>query len=132
MRPTKILVVDDSKLIHTMFSLVFPRVPQVHAMDGLEALRRLSENPEVDLIFLDINMPQMNGLELLQRLKQDAAFAPIPVIIVSTEGKEQDTVRGLEAGAAAYVKKPFRQEVVSDIVHRLPAPQRTGVMANGE
>ena len=123
MRPTKILVIDDSKLIHTMFSLLFPKVSQAHAMDGLEALQRLSENPEVDLIFLDINMPHMNGLELLQRLKQDATFAQIPVIIVSTEGKEQDTVRGLEAGAAAYVKKPFRQEVVADIVHRLPARQ---------
>jgi two-component system, chemotaxis family, chemotaxis protein CheY len=124
MRPTKILVIDDSKLIHTMFSLLFPRVPQVHAMHGLEALQRLTEHPDVDLIFLDINMPQMNGLELLERLKQDAVFAQIPVVIVSTEGKEQDTVRGLEAGAAAYVKKPFRQELLADIVSRLPAQPR--------
>jgi CheY-like chemotaxis protein len=121
MQPTKILVIDDSKLIHTMFSVMFPKVPLVHAMDGLEALRRLGEHPEVDLIFLDINMPQMNGLELLQRLKQDTTLCQIPVIIVSTEGKEQDTVRGLEAGAAAYVKKPFRNEVVFDLVHKLPA-----------
>jgi two-component system chemotaxis response regulator CheY len=122
MQPTKVLVIDDSKLIHTMFSAMFPKVPLVHAMDGMDALRRLGEHPEVDLIFLDINMPQMNGLELLDRLKADEVLARVPVVIVSTEGKEQDTVRGLQKGAAAYVKKPFRSEAVRELVGRLPEP----------
>ncbi len=68
-------------------------------------------------------MPNMNGLEFLQRIKQDAALADIPVIIVSTEGKEEDTIRGLEAGAAAYIKKPFRTEEISDIIERLSKGQ---------
>lgn len=120
MQPTKVLVIDDSKLTHTIFSAIFPQVPLVHAMDGMDALRRLGEHPEVDLIFLDLNMPRMSGLELLDRLKADTALAFVPVVIVSTEGMEQETVRGLRKGAAAYVKKPFCIEVVRELVGRLP------------
>ncbi len=120
MQPKKVLVIDDSKLVLRMFSVLLPRTEQVQALDGREALDRLAEHPDVDLIFLDINMPNMNGLEFLRRVKADAALSRIPVVIVSTEGKEEDTVRGLQAGAAAYVKKPFRQETITDIVARLP------------
>ncbi len=119
MQPTKAMVIDDSSLIHKMFKVMFPKTLLVHAMDGREALQRLAEQPDVDLIFLDINMPHMNGLELLAQVKADSVLAQIPVVIVSTEGKEEDTLRGLRAGAAAYVKKPFRNEVVQDIVRKL-------------
>jgi two-component system, chemotaxis family, chemotaxis protein CheY len=121
LQPEKVLVIDDSKLIHRMFDLLLPRSARVHAHDGEEALARLAEHGDVDLIFLDINMPQMNGIEFLQRVKADPALAKIPVIIISTEGKEQDIVRGLQAGAAAYVKKPFRNETVLDLVKRVLA-----------
>jgi two-component system chemotaxis response regulator CheY len=121
MQPNKVLVIDDSKLVHKMFSVILPKTVLVHALDGREALYRLGEHPDVELIFLDINMPNMNGLEFLQQVKEDAALAHIPVVIVSTEGKEEDTVRGLQAGAAAYIKKPFRNESILEIVHRLPA-----------
>jgi two-component system, chemotaxis family, chemotaxis protein CheY len=119
MQPNKVLVIDDSKLIHKMFSVLLPKSELVHAMDGREALHRLAEHPDVELMFLDINMPNMNGLEFLQQVKADAALAHIPVIIVSTEGKEQDTIRGLQAGAAAYVKKPFRNDTILDLVRRV-------------
>jgi two-component system, chemotaxis family, chemotaxis protein CheY len=126
MLPQKILVVDDSQLIHKLFAVIFPKATMVHAHDGHQALQRLAENPDVDILFLDINMPAMNGLELLQRLKADAALAQIPVIIISTEGKEADTVRGLQAGAAAYVRKPFRNEAVVEIARRLLAAKTPG------
>jgi two-component system chemotaxis response regulator CheY len=122
MQPNKVLVIDDSKLIHRMFSVILPKTALVSALDGQEALARLAEHPDTDLIFLDINMPKMNGLEFLSQVKADPALAPIPVVIISTEGKEEDTLRGLRAGAAAYVKKPFRNEAIVDIVQRLPAP----------
>jgi len=122
MQPNKVLVIDDSKLIHRMFSVILPKTSLVSALDGQEALARLAEHPDTDLIFLDINMPRMNGLEFLSQVKADPALAPIPVVIISTEGKEEDTLRGLRAGAAAYVKKPFRNEAIVDIVQRLPAP----------
>jgi len=119
MRPQKILVVDDSQLIHRLFSVIFPRAEQVNAGNGREALQRLAEHPDVEIVFLDINMPAMNGLELLRQMKADAALQEIPVIIISTEGKEADTIRGLQAGAAAYVRKPFRNEAVVELTRRV-------------
>lgn len=119
MQPKKALVIDDSSLIHKMFKLMLPHSTVVCAADGREALQKLAAEPDVDLIFLDINMPAMNGLEFLAQVKADAALAQIPVIIVSTEGKEEDTIRGLRAGAAAYVKKPFRNEALQDLIRKV-------------
>lgn len=119
MEPKKALVIDDSSLIHRMFKLLLPKTVQIDAFDGNEALTRLAENPDTDLILLDINMPTMNGFELLQRLKAEPAFASIPVIIISTEGKDEDTIRGLQAGAAAYVRKPFRNEAVAGLIRQV-------------
>ena len=119
MQPKKALVIDDSSLIHKMFKLMLPQSTVVCAADGREALQKLAAEPDVDLIFLDINMPTMNGLEFLAQVKADAALAQIPVIIVSTEGKEEDTIRGLRAGAAAYVKKPFRNEALQDLIRKV-------------
>ena len=119
MQPKKALVIDDSSLIHKMFKLMLPSTTVVCALDGREALQKLAAEPDVDLIFLDINMPNMNGLEFLAQVKADAALAQIPVIIVSTEGKEEDTIRGLRAGAAAYVKKPFRNDALQDLIRKV-------------
>ena len=118
-QPKKVLVVDDSRLIHKMFEVMLRDFDLVHASDGIEALQRLGEHADIELILLDINMPNMNGLEFLDKVKQDSALAEIPVIIVSTEGKEDDTIRGLQAGAAAYIKKPFRSEEILVIIERL-------------
>jgi CheY-like chemotaxis protein len=120
-QPRKVLIIDDSTLIHKLFRFTLPDRCLVFAANGVEALSRLSENPDVDLIFLDINMPRMNGLELLARLKADQALAGIPVIVISTEGKEHDVVRGLQAGAAGYVRKPFGSVEITAMMARLPA-----------
>ena len=119
MPPRKVLVVDDSKLLHRMFEMMLRQYPLVHAYDGKEALERLAENADVDLVLLDMNMPRMNGLELLEAMKGDAKFKRIPVVLVTTEGSEAQTQRGLDAGAAAYVKKPFRNEELLAVVQRL-------------
>jgi two-component system chemotaxis response regulator CheY len=119
MPPRKVLVVDDSKLLHRMFEMMLRQYPLVHAYDGKEALQRLSENRDVDLVLLDMNMPKMNGLELLEAMKADAAMKKIPVVLVSTEGSDEQTQRGLQAGAAAYVKKPFKNEELIAVVQRL-------------
>lgn len=122
MEPKKLLVVDDSKLIHKMFEVMLRAYPQVHAMDGREGLQRLGEHADIDLILLDINMPNMNGLEFLAEIKRDAAFADLPVIIISTEGKAEDTERALAAGASAYITKPFRSDQVISAIAELAGP----------
>ncbi|BDG09116.1 response regulator [Anaeromyxobacter paludicola] len=121
MSQKKVLVVDDSNLLHRMFDMMLRRYTLVHAFDGRQGLERLAEHRDVDLVLLDINMPRMNGLEFLAAAKADAALARIPVVIITTEGTEDDTRRGLEAGAVAYVKKPFRNEEVLAVVQRLTA-----------
>ena len=119
MEAAKILVVDDSKLIHKMFEVMLRPHNLVHAYDGQEGLHRLAENADVSLILLDVNMPKMNGLEFLGELKGNADLAEIPVVVISTEGKEEDTERAIEAGALEYIRKPFQSESVLDVVQRL-------------
>jgi len=118
-QPRKVLVVDDSKLMHKMYEVMLRQYPLVYALDGRQALDRLKEHSDIDLVLLDINMPNMNGLEFLAELRSDRARADLSVIIISTEGREEDTARGLEAGASAYIKKPFHSEEILDVINRL-------------
>jgi two-component system chemotaxis response regulator CheY len=93
---------------------------------GFEALREL---PRVsyDLILTDINMPDINGLELVSFVRNNAAFRSIPLVIVSTEGSERDRDKGLRLGADAYLVKPFAPETLQQIAHDLlDRPRRHG------
>jgi CheY-like chemotaxis protein len=114
-----VLVVDDSKLMHKMYEVMLRQYPLVYALDGRQALERLNEHPDIDLVLLDINMPNMNGLEFLAQMRADGSRDGLSVIIISTEGREEDTARGLEAGASAYIKKPFHSEEILDVIARL-------------
>ncbi|MGD2114709.1 MAG: response regulator [Acidobacteriota bacterium] len=118
MEPNKILVVDDSKLMHKMFEVMLRQYPRVSASDGQEALDRLEENDDVDLVLLDINMPNMNGIEFLEQVRSNGRLDELTVIIISTEGTEEDTARGLEAGATAYIKKPFRTDELLEVISK--------------
>jgi two-component system chemotaxis response regulator CheY len=120
----KILAVDDSALIHQMYKLFLSRYKNcklISAMNGLEALDKLGQEEGIDLILLDINMPVMNGLEFLQRVQKEPAYQGIPVIIISTEGKEEDTIRGLKMGAKGYVKKPFQASELHGLIEKITA-----------
>jgi two-component system, chemotaxis family, chemotaxis protein CheY len=116
----KILVVEDSRLVHRMYELMLRPNLLIYAMDGREGLQRLAEHADIDLIVLDINMPQVNGFEFLGHAKANPVFARIPVIIVSTEGKDADIKRGLDAGAAAFLKKPFLRDQLMEVIDRVP------------
>jgi CheY-like chemotaxis protein len=120
-QPRKVLVVDDSKLMHKMYEVMLRQYALVYASDGRQALDRLQEHADIDLVLLDINMPNMNGLEFLAQLRSDGSRSELPVIIISTEGREEDTARGLEAGATAYIKKPFHSEEIIEVISRLDA-----------
>jgi two-component system chemotaxis response regulator CheY len=109
MRKT-IMVVDDSNLIHHMYKMVLMRYrcPVVHAMNGQDAINKLAQNLDVGLLLVDINMPVMGGLDFIKQVKEMKEYSHIPIVIVSTEGKEEDTKRGLALGAKGYVTKPFQ------------------------
>jgi two-component system, chemotaxis family, chemotaxis protein CheY len=119
MRARKVLVVEDSKVVHMMYDVMLQQMSVVHAVDGVEALEKLKSHKDVDVILLDISMPRMNGLELLSHLKSNPETVRIPVVIVTTHGKDDETRLGMNAGAAAYVTKPFRGEAILDIIDRL-------------
>src|SRR6185369_7034907 len=119
LQPRKILVADDSKLMHKMYEVMLRQYPLVYALDGRQALERLQEHPDIDLVLLDINMPNMNGLEFLAEVRSGEAHKDLAIIIISTEGREQDTQRGLEAGASAYIKKPFHSEDILEKISQL-------------
>jgi two-component system chemotaxis response regulator CheY len=114
------LVVDDSpvtrKMVRRAIGLCGLQIGQVwEAGDGAEALARLAEH-RVDLVLADINMPVMNGMELVERMSADAELSRIPVIIVATPISEQRIERLLDIGARAYLAKPFRPEALKDLV----------------
>jgi len=90
----------------------------IEAANGFQALRRL---PEVspDLVITDINMPDINGLEVVRFVKQNENFKHIPVIIVTTEGRDVDKKRGLNLGADRYLIKPFEPEQLQLFVKEL-------------
>jgi two-component system chemotaxis response regulator CheY len=95
----KALVVDDSQLIHNMYRLVLKRYKGCtisDAMNGLEALDILSKNSDFDLILLDINMPVMNGIQFMEKIKKEKLYSHIPIVVISTEGREEDTLRALK------------------------------------
>ncbi len=118
--PLDILVVDDSpvtrKMVRRAVGLCGLEIGQIfEAGDGAEALSRLAEH-HVDLVLADINMPVMNGMELVERMNADPHHSKIPVIIVATPISEQRIERLLDIGARAYLAKPFRPEALKDLV----------------
>lgn len=116
----ELLIVDDSpvtrKMVRRAIGLCGLEVGLVHeAGDGAEALAKLAASP-VDLVLADINMPVMNGVELVERMSKDPALAGIPVVIVATPISEQKVEKLLDTGARAYLAKPFRPEALRDLV----------------
>jgi two-component system chemotaxis response regulator CheY len=115
-----VLIVDDSATMRRMIGRTLAMsgldVGQTYeAGNGIEALARLAEH-EIALIILDINMPIMNGLKLLTRMRDDARMAHIPVVIASTEGSETRLHELEAAGAVGFVRKPFQPEALRHVL----------------
>lgn len=119
----KVLIVEDSAAMRSMIAAAMDRLSDIATIEvsgGLEALRRLPTEP-VDLVITDINMPDINGLELIAFLRKHERYQKIPIIIVSSEAKATDRERGMALGANAYVVKPFAPEQLAEQVTRLLA-----------
>lgn len=117
----KVLIVDDSKLIHQMYRLVLMRFKNcaiTDAMNGLEAIEILSRE-DFDLILLDINMPVMNGIQFMEKINENGMHHNTPIIVISTEGREEDTVKAIKLGAWGYIVKPFKSENLYDLINKV-------------
>ena len=121
MQTKNLLVVDDSRMVRKIISVSLrhdKRIKLYEAASGLEALDKLTE-AEIDLIFTDINMPNMDGLEFIKRCKEDDMFQHIPIIVITTEDGVEDRERALALGAASYVIKPLDRDSIIEITNSM-------------
>lgn len=121
MKEIKVLIVEDSPTMRQLLIFALSRVRGavvIEADDGLDALRKLAGDT-FDIILTDINMPIMDGLKLVKRLRSDAKYSDIPIVIITTEGGEEDRRKALALGANAYITKPIRAPQVIETVKGL-------------
>jgi two-component system, chemotaxis family, chemotaxis protein CheY len=113
-----ILVVEDSPTMRQLISFAIKRIPNsnvIEATDGVDALKKLSSE-SIDLILADINMPVMDGLKLVSLVRGNPAFKSIPIIMVTTEGADEDRKRAIAIGANAYLPKPIQTQELLKLV----------------
>jgi two-component system chemotaxis response regulator CheY len=118
---SSILVVDDSKVMRDMIVACLRAIPGtsfVHASTGLEAIERLSLAP-FDLMVLDLNMPDVGGIEVLEFVRAQDRLRALPVLIVTTRGDEDSRERVLRAGASSFLAKPFTPDAIIAVVRSL-------------
>jgi len=114
----KILIAEDSAVMRSLIGATVAAMGDydvIETPNGFEALRVLPK-AMVDLVITDINMPDINGLELINFIRSNANYKNLPVVIVSTEGSEKDRERGINLGANAYLVKPFVPEDLQNII----------------
>lgn len=115
-----IMVVDDSETIRSVLerTIGMTKLPVdaiIQAENGRDALEKLADN-WVDIVFTDINMPEMNGIELVDEMNNHAEYQDIPVVIVSTEGSKSRIEQLRQKGVKGYLRKPFTPENIRDII----------------
>ena len=117
----KVLVVDDSATMRRMIIASLARLPDIsfeQAVSGLEAIERMTLAP-MDLVVLDLNMPDVHGLEVLQFIRSQPSLEKLPVIVLTTRGDEDSRAAAHRHGASSYLTKPFEPGVLAPEVERL-------------
>jgi len=120
---SRLLIVDDSPVMRSFVKRIvmisgFPVSDMLEAANGADALKQLAEKP-VDLVLTDINMPEMDGEELIRKMKADPALCKIPIVVVSTDATHHRVEALLNLGARGYLAKPFPPERLSELLSSL-------------
>ncbi|MCA9603346.1 MAG: response regulator [Polyangiales bacterium] len=121
MSSVRILVVEDSSAMRAFVRAALeedPNVEVLEAASGFEALRLLPRQ-KFDVVIVDVNMPDINGLELVSFMRRSEAHKTTPLLIISTEATQKDRERGLSLGANAYLAKPFLPEQLREMVAKV-------------
>jgi two-component system, chemotaxis family, chemotaxis protein CheY len=123
----KVLVIDDSPSIRQQVALALGPAGYavVEAADGVEAMEALASTTDIGLVITDINMPRMNGLEMLERIKHDEHNKSLPVMMLTSEGQPAMIDQARRGGACGWIVKPFKPELLLAAVRRL-LPVLTG------
>ena len=116
----EVLVVEDSSAMRSFIASTIEEIEGVRVTEAASGFVALKELPRCDfnLIITDINMPDINGLELVRFIRENDRFKETPLIIVSTESSQRDRERGLALGANSYLVKPFTPEALKECVER--------------
>ncbi len=114
----KVLIVDDSETIRMEVSRALRTAwfAVVEASDGVEGLERVAEHKDLSMVILDVNMPRMNGLDMLERMRGTSA---VPALILTTEAQQSMIARAKSAGAKGWVVKPVRMDLLVSAVVKL-------------
>ena len=118
MQEDKILVVEDSPTMRQLISFALRRLKNIkiiEASDGVDGLKKLSSDT-FNLVITDINMPVMDGLKLVSLIRKDDVHGKIPIIIITTEGGQEDKERAMALGANAYITKPVSAPQILSVV----------------
>ena len=116
-----ILVVDDSPTMRQLIVFALKRLRDVsitEASDGVDGLKKISSD-KFDLVLTDINMPVMDGLKLVSLIRGDATHKEVPIIVITTEGGQEDKDRAMALGATSYITKPIQANSVLTVVKGL-------------
>ena len=117
----KFLIVDDFSTMRRIVRNLLKEAGFANAdeaEDGVAALQKL-KNGSFDFVVTDINMPNMNGFELLTQIRADAALKPLPVLMITAEARKEDIVMAAQAGASGYIVKPFTKATLEEKVAKI-------------
>ena len=116
-----ILIIEDSPTMRQLIAYALKRIKGVRiveASDGVDGLKKLSAE-RFDLIFTDINMPVMDGLKLVSLVRNDSNYKMIPIVVITTEGAQEDRERALALGASDYITKPIQPTRILEVAKNL-------------
>ncbi len=117
----KVLIVDDSSAIRQSISFVLQQsgYEVVEANDGLDGLEKLKASGPVDLIITDVNMPNMDGISMIKKVREKEEWKFLPIIVLTTESQGSKMNEGKEAGATGWIVKPFSAEKLLSVVKKV-------------
>lgn len=117
----KVLVVDDSTAIRQSITYVLQQggYEVVEAKDGLDGLTTLQSMDPPDLVITDVNMPNMDGISFIRKVREDAKYKFLPIIVLTTESQGSKMNEGKEAGATGWIVKPFSAEKLLGVVKKV-------------
>ena len=113
----KLLVVDDSSTMRRIIKNTLARLGYKDVLegeDGVQGWAAMDANPDIEMLITDWNMPEMNGLELVKKVRADDRFTDLPIIMVTTEGGKAEVITALKAGVNNYIVKPFTPQVLKE------------------
>jgi two-component system chemotaxis response regulator CheY len=117
----KVLVIDDSAMVRRQVSSVLAQAgfEMLEAVDGVDGAAQIRANADLALVLCDINMPRLNGLDMLESLAEEIAAKSLPVVMLTTEGEPSAMARAKKAGVKGWIVKPFKEPRLVGAVKKL-------------